>query len=154
MIENIHQLAEQKGLVRAVAEKIVDLPVEVDPPLLGSRMLIWKQDPSVKGIDLPRTVYLHTQVDDGPKDSQITIHGVPIVTPNSERDFLISPANEQAFDAVHTYTIVRQTLTMYQREDGEDGGQMSRGAEEHLNLHSPHLPISPSPSSLSYTWGF
>lgn len=139
MTEDIHQLAEQKGLVRAVAEKIVDLPVEVNPPLLGSRMLIWKQDPSVKGIDLPRTVYIHTQVDDGPKDSQIVIRGVPVVTPNSARDFLISPANEQAFDAVHTYTIVRQTLTMYQRVLGEKlGWQWNKSGNQDTIGVYPH----------------
>ena len=129
--QNIPEIAQEKGLVRAVAETMVKLPIQVDPPILGSRMLIWKQDPSVKGIDLPRTVYVHTQVDDGPRDSQIAIQGVPTVTPNPDRDFLINPANEEAFDAVHTYTIVREVLTMYQRvlktklnwqwnEDGND----------------------------------
>lgn len=113
--QNINKIAQQKGLVRAVAETMVKLPPKVDPPILGSRMLIWKQDPSVKGIDLPRTVYVHTQVDDGPRDSQIAIQGVPTVTPTPDRDFLINPANEEAFDAVHTYTIIRQVLTMYQR---------------------------------------
>jgi hypothetical protein len=114
--EEFHKVVAQKGYVRAVAEKMLELPPEVDPPVLGSRMRIWKQDPSVKGIELPRTVYIHTQVNDGPSDSQITIEGIAPVTADVNRDFLLNPvANAPAFDAVHTYTIVRQVLTMYQR---------------------------------------
>lgn len=105
-----------KGKVRAVAEAMVHLPVEVDPPLLGSRTRIWKQDPSVKGLNLPRDVYIHAQVNEGPSDSQIIIRGLSPVTPDLNGDFLIDPtSDEKAFDAVHTYTIVRQVLTMYQR---------------------------------------
>jgi hypothetical protein len=114
--EEFHSIAAQKGYVCAVAEKMLELPPQVNPPVLGSRMRIWKQDPSVKGLELPRTVYIHTQVNDGPSDSQITIQGIAPVAADVNRDFLLDPAaNVEAFDAVHTYTVVRQVLTMYQR---------------------------------------
>jgi hypothetical protein len=114
-VEEFHKAVAQKGRVKAVADKMVELPANVNPPLFGSQMRIWKQDPSVKELNLPRTVYVHTQVNEGPSDSQITIQGVHPVTPDANRNFLIEPTNEEAFDAVHTYTIVRQVLTMYQR---------------------------------------
>lgn len=106
----------KKGKVRAVAEAMIHLPAEVDPPILGSRTRIWKQDPSVTGLNLPRDVYIHAQVNEGPSDSQIVIRGLSPVSPDLNQDFLVDPASdEKAFDAVHTYTIVRQVLTMYQR---------------------------------------
>lgn len=119
-IETFQKTAAQKGRVRAIAEKMLELPAQVDPPVVGSKLRIWKQDPSVKGMELPRTVYVHTQVSDGPSDSQITIQGIPSVPADLNRDFLLEPAaNVDAFDAVHTYTIVRQVLTMYQRALGK-----------------------------------
>ncbi len=105
-----------KGKVRLVAEAMVQLPPAVDPPILGSRTRIWKQDPSVKELAVPRDVYIHAPVKAGPSDSQIVISGLLPAPPDLNQDFLIDPASdEKAFDAVHTYTIVRQVLTMYQR---------------------------------------
>ena len=41
---------------------------------------------------------------------------MPIVTPNVFGDLLVDPATQaEAFDAVHTFAIVRMTLTMYER---------------------------------------
>jgi hypothetical protein len=109
-------IVETQGKVRSIAAAMVDLPPTVDPPIVGSRTRIWKQDPSVTGLAIPRDVYIHAQVNEGPSDSQIVIRGLVPVTPDLNRDFLIDPASDQkAFDAVHTYTIVRQVLTMYQR---------------------------------------
>ncbi|MGF1988817.1 MAG: hypothetical protein RMY62_013245 [Nostoc sp. ZfuVER08] len=114
--DNFQTLATEKGAVRAVAEKMLDLPAQINPPILGSRTRIWKQDPSVTELKLPRTVYVHTEVNDGPSDSQIRIKGVVPVPADVNRDFLPDPAaNVEAFDAVHTYTVVRQVLTFYQR---------------------------------------
>ncbi len=130
-----------KGKVRAVAEAMVHLPPEVDPPILGSRVRIWKQDPSVKGLDLPRDVYVHAQVNEGPSDSQIVIRGLSPVTPDLNRDFLIDPASdEKAFDAVHTYTIVRQVLTMYQRV-------LDRKLQWQWNSNTNQEPISVHPQA-------
>jgi hypothetical protein len=109
-------IVETQGKVRAIAAAIFELPPTVDPPIVGSRTRIWKQDPSVTGLAIPRDVYIHAQVNEGPSDSQIVIRGLIPVTPDLNQDFLIDPASdEKAFDAVHTYTIVRQVLTMYQR---------------------------------------
>lgn len=108
--------AADKGKARLIAEVMVALPPTVDPPIVGSRTRIWKQDPSVTGLAIPRDVYIHARVNEGPSDSQIVIRGLIPVTPDLNRDFLIDPtSDEKAFDAVHTYTIVRQVLTMYQR---------------------------------------
>lgn len=114
--EKFQAIVATKGKVRAIAEAMIDLPPAVDPPIVGSRTRIWKQDPSVTGLAIPRDVYIHAPVKEGPSDSQIAIGGLLPVTPDLNQDFLIDPtSDEKAFDAVHTYTIVRQVLTMYQR---------------------------------------
>ena len=93
----------------------VPLPV---PPRIqrGSRVLIWKQDPTVKEIGI-REAFLPGRVFAGPKDARIVIQGIsPGVTPNVFGDLVVDPvANPNAFDAVHTFAVVRQTLTMYER---------------------------------------
>jgi hypothetical protein len=81
----------------------------------GARVLIYKQDPSVAEIGI-RKAFLPRRVFAGPKDARISIAGMPIVTPNVFGDLLIDAnANPNGFDAVHTFAIVRMTLTMYQR---------------------------------------
>jgi hypothetical protein len=142
-VEEFKHALDEKGRIATFAEKMVDLPPEVDPPLLGSRMRIWKQDPSVTGIELPRTVYIHTLVDDGPKDSQIAIKGLPPVVPDVNRDFLINPSSEEAFDAVHTYAVVRQVLTMYQRVLGEKlNWQWNKDGNEEVLQVYPHAGVA------------
>ena len=86
-------------------------PVVVLP---GARVLMWKQDPSVQEIGI-RKAYLPGHVFAGPRDARITMGpGVPVVTPNVFSDLIQTP-NTDAFDTVHTFAVVRQTLTMYQR---------------------------------------
>lgn len=82
----------------------------------GARVLIWKQDPSVNEIGI-RKVYLPNPLLTGPKDARIIIQGLAPVSPNAMGDFIQTPDTD-AFDAVHTFAIVRQTLTMYQRAKG------------------------------------
>jgi hypothetical protein len=106
--------AEHRGKIAQIAAAVPKLDVGILPPLLGARVRIWKQDPSVSSIGV-RPAYIHTQVDDGPSDSQIGIQGLPSVSPDFNGDFLFDPGTPEAFDAVHTYAVVRQTLTMYQR---------------------------------------
>lgn len=103
-----------RGRVATLAEQMVSLPAGTCPPVLGSRTRIWKQDPSVAGIKV-RTVYLHTDIHEGPSDSQIRISGLPMVSGDVDGDFLFEPSSVDAFDATHTYTVVRLVLTMYQR---------------------------------------
>ncbi len=90
------------------------IPIPI-PFLVGARVLIWKQDPSVAEIGIRKT-YLPGHVLTGPRDARI-IHGTPgiaPVSPNAFGDFIQTPGTD-AFDAVHTFAVVRQTLTMYRR---------------------------------------
>ena len=81
----------------------------------GSRVLIWKQDPSVSELGT-RKVFLPGLVLQGPRDARVNSGqpGIAPVSPNVFGDFILSPNTDQ-FDAIHTFAIVRLTLTMYQR---------------------------------------
>jgi hypothetical protein len=92
------------------------IPIPIPPILLaGARVLMWKQDPSVAEIGI-RKAFLPGHVFPGPQDARITVSitGMPAVQPNSFQDYIETPGTNQ-FDAVHTFAVVRQTLTMYQR---------------------------------------
>ncbi len=96
----------------------------------GSRINIWKQDPTVRGLGV-RTTYIPNKVNPGPSDSQIAVKGLPNVYPDSNGDFLLPTPDqlvvediynppkitveEQKFDAAHSYAVARKVLTMYQR---------------------------------------
>lgn len=88
---------------------------------IGTRVLMWKQDPSVREIGT-RKVFLPGLVLDGPRDARIMFGqpGIAPVSPNAFGDFVTMPDTPQ-FDAVHTYAVVRQTLTMYQRALADGG---------------------------------
>jgi hypothetical protein len=88
------------------------------PVLPGTRVLMWKQDPSVDEIGI-RKAYLPGHVFDGPRDARIVSQGLPPVIPNALGDFIVTPANVDAFDVVHTFAVARQTLTMYQRNQSD-----------------------------------
>jgi hypothetical protein len=100
---------------RPAAPSPIPEPVSLSPALKGSRVLFWKQDPSVLEIGI-RRAYLPGAVLAGPRDGRIAsgAPGIPPVSPNVFGDYIQSPGTD-AFDAVHTYAVVRQTLTMYQR---------------------------------------
>ena len=84
-------------------------------PPAGSRVLMWKQDPSVAELGTRKT-FLPGVILEGPRDARITFGqpGIAPVSPNAFGDFIVAPNTEQ-FDAVHAFAVVRQTLTMYQR---------------------------------------
>lgn len=90
-----------------------DIPAA--PVLPGVRALIWKQDPSVAEIGI-RKVYLPGNVLPGPRDARIAngVPGISPVSPNALGDYITTPGTD-AFDAIHTFAVVRQALTMYQR---------------------------------------
>jgi len=100
---------------RPTARSPLPAPAPAAPGQAGSRVLIWKQDPSVNEIRV-RRAYLPGVVLAGPRDGRIAsgAPGIPPVSPNVFGDYIQSPGTD-AFDAVHTYAVVRQTLTMYQR---------------------------------------
>jgi hypothetical protein len=90
----------------------------VPVPTPGARVFVYKQDPSVAEIAV-RKAFLPKRVFAGPRDARIAIAGMPIVTPNVFGDLLVDPGTSaEAFDAVHTFAIVRMTLTMYERGMG------------------------------------
>ena len=88
------------------------------PLPMGARALTWKQDPAVGDIGI-RKVFLPGAILLGPRDARIVngVPGLPPVSPNAMGDFIQNPGTD-AFDAVHTYVIVRQTFTMYQHALG------------------------------------
>lgn len=93
----------------------IPIPIPI-PVLSGPRVLIWKQDPSVAEIGI-RKAFLPTLATTGPKDARIATSGLPVVAPNALGDFIQTPGTQE-FDAVHTYAVVRMTLTMFQRALG------------------------------------
>jgi len=101
-------------------------PVEAEPlpHAFGARVSMWKQDPSVDEIGT-RKAYLPGVVLAGPRDARIAPGepGIAAVEPNAAGDFIAQP-DTPAFDAVHTFAVVRQTLTMYQRALGAAGISM------------------------------
>ncbi len=80
---------------------------------MGSKVRVWEQDPTVSS---PTLTYLHTLIQDGPKDGDINIVGLPIAKSDNKNDFLYDhKKNPKKFDAVHTFTVIRQVITMYNR---------------------------------------
>lgn len=93
------------------------IPAPVPTPVqLGSRVLIYKQDPAVAEIGV-RKSFIPSPVLPGPRDARIQSRGVPVVSPNAMGDFIQVPGSD-AFDAVQAFAVVRETLTMYQRALG------------------------------------
>src|SRR5205814_1581651 len=95
------------------------VPFPVPLPLVtGSRFRIWKQDPSVLDPGV-RTTFVPTLVLDGPRDARIStaLPGTTPVHANLSRDFLFTPGTSE-FDCAHSFAVVRETLTMYQRVRG------------------------------------
>ena len=90
-------------------------PIPVPVLVPGSRVLIYKQDPSVAEIGL-RKVYLPNSVFVGPRDARIAngTPGIPAVSPNAFGDFIQTPGTP-TFDAVQAYSVVRMSLSMFQR---------------------------------------
>jgi len=127
------QLLDQPGRPRPLAGPGSPSPREADQPAdvplpyaSGARVLMWKQDPSVDEIGT-RKVFLPGIILAGPRDARIALAsgdpGIPPVEPNAFGDFVTMPDTPQ-FDAVHTFAVVRQTLTMYQRALSTAGSAM------------------------------
>jgi hypothetical protein len=98
---------------------VTKIPIPIPPiplPFFGSRVLMYKQDPSVQEIGI-RKAFLPAAVGAGPRDGRITTQNMPTVTPNVLGDLIETPGTP-AFDSVHTFAVVRQTITMYQRALG------------------------------------
>ncbi len=116
---------EHRKTLRVTVEPgapVLPSPVPIPAALkAGPRVMIYKQDPSVQEIGI-RKAYIPTPVLTGPKDARIEVQerppfSLPPIPPNAMGDFIQVPGTP-AFDAVHTFAVVRETLTMYQRALG------------------------------------
>jgi len=110
-----HRKTERVTIEPGAPPAPIPIPVPIPPPA-GARALIWKQDPSVAEIGI-RKILLPGVIVPGPRDPRLLTQGLPAVSPNAMGDFIQTPGTD-AFDAVHTFAVVRQTLTMYQRALG------------------------------------
>jgi hypothetical protein len=117
-----------------------DVPL---PYAFGARILMWKQDPSVTEIGT-RKAFLPGVVLAGPRDARIAVGDptIPAVEPNAFGDFVTMPDTPQ-FDAVHTFAVVRQTLTMYQRALSSAGAQMPLPWQWNSSVDTSPLQIVP-----------
>ena len=113
------QLRNTVNTSRPSAVPPIPAPPPPIPPLVrkGPRVLMYKQDPSVTESGI-RKAYLPTVAVNGPRDGRIRLDGVAPVALNALGDFIGPAPTTEGFDAVHTFAVVRQTLTMYQRALG------------------------------------
>jgi hypothetical protein len=136
------QLLDQPGAPRPAAPGAPDtVPVPL-PYAFGARVLMWKQDPSVAEIGT-RKAYLPGLILDGPRDARIASgDGIAPVSPNAFGDFVAQPDTPQ-FDAVHTFAVVRQTLTMYQRALSAAGAEMPLPWQWNSSVDTAPLQVFP-----------
>lgn len=113
------------------------------PHAFGARVLMWKQDPTVDEIGT-RRAYLPGVVLAGPRDARIAPGepGIAAVEPNAFGDFVTQP-DTPGFDAVHTFAVVRQTLTMYQRALGAAGAAMPLPWQWNSSVDTSPLRVFP-----------
>jgi hypothetical protein len=129
----------------ALAAGPTPIPIPLPPfSLPGPRLLMWKQDPTVLEIGI-RKAYLPGHVLPGPRDARVTMGaGVPTVTPNSFGDLIETPGSD-AFDTVHTFAVVRETLTMYQR--ARNNGALPAPLPWQWNTATDTTPLSVFPKA-------
>jgi hypothetical protein len=139
------QLLDQPGKPRATG---ADQPEPEQVPLpyaFGARVLMWKQDPSVSEIGT-RKAFLPGIVLAGPRDARIVVAnadpGAGEVAPNAFGDFVTMPDTPQ-FDAVHTFAVVRQTLTMYQRALSSASSEMPLPWQWNSSVDTTPLQVFP-----------
>jgi hypothetical protein len=134
------QLLDEPGQPRGDGEPAPPVPL---PFAFGARVLMWKQDPSVSEIGT-RKAFLPGIVLDGPRDARIVSGdpGIAPVSPNAFGDFIAMPDTPQ-FDAVHTFAVVRQTLTMYQRALSAAGADMPLPWQWNSSVDTAPLQVYP-----------
>src|SRR5258706_2875454 len=108
----------EAGLVEASGPILLPrLPNPIPLPFdFTSRMLIYKQDPTVTELGI-RKVLVRGLIQSGPRNSRIHIDGVAPVAPNSMNDYIQAP-NSEGFDTVHTFAVVNSAVTLCQRAVG------------------------------------
>lgn len=115
------ELVEEHHLLQASLPLPRPNPIPIPIPIpfqFGSRVIIWKQDPSVGRLGR-RLKYLPGLVLNGPRDARIKteLAGTTPVHANVYGDFIFRRDTPQA-DCAHTFAIVRETLKMYERALG------------------------------------
>jgi hypothetical protein len=135
----------KKNVEAAGAPVIPPFPIPPLPILTGSRILIYKQDPTVQEIGI-RKVYLPFFITNGPQDARVRSMGTPLVAKNAFGDFIQTPGSV-AFDTVQAFAVARMTLTMAQRALASAGLASilpwqwnSATNAEPLNVYSHGLP--------------
>ncbi|MEW2360016.1 hypothetical protein [Spirillospora sp. NPDC029432] len=113
-VEQLPPFLRMEGAAAETMPRAVPVPA----PAVGHRFLIYKQDPSVTRLGV-RVAFVPSVVLNGPADARITtqLAGVTPVARNVDGDFVFPP-NSPQFDCGHTFAVVRQTLTMYERHHG------------------------------------
>lgn len=107
------QYRQRRKARRAILAAGTPVRTPIPPPALpGARVLIWTWNPGDAELGV-RTTFLPGNILPGPRDARIEIDGLPPVIPNVLGDLIATPGTE-AFDAIHTFTVVRRTLTMFQ----------------------------------------
>jgi len=133
------QLLDQPGTPRPGGADTTPVPL---PYAFGARVLMWKQDPTVDEIGT-RKAFLPGLILDGPRDARIVSGaGIAPVSPNAFGDFVAQPDTPQ-FDAVHTFAVVRQTLTMYQRALSAAGAEMPLPWQWNSSVDTAPLQVFP-----------
>jgi hypothetical protein len=108
---------------RVEMPKPAPTPVPVPTqPRLGSRVLIWKQDPSAGEPGL-RLAYLPGLVLDGPRDARMStqLPGTTPVVRNTNGDFVFQPCTPEG-DCANAFAVARMTLLMC--EQARDGAHI------------------------------
>jgi len=93
------------------------------PPGKGTRVRVWKADPSVRSIGIRELFLVHTDIKTGPKDGLLDTESTARpIAPDANGDFLLdfdsNPTkvpesdNHTRFDVVHTYSAVRYTYDL------------------------------------------
>lgn len=116
--DDIDIIKESLDLGRFPSPNPVPLPYFPFPFLFGSRVMIWKQDPTVGALGR-RLAYIPGLILSGPRSSRVdtSLAGTTPVARNSNGDFLFHQ-NSPESDCVHTFGVVTQTLQMWQQTLG------------------------------------
>jgi len=110
-------------LASRLQQPLISANIAAPQPGTGTRVRVWKADPSVKSVGI-RELYLpRTDIESGPQDSFLAVNApTDPISPDDNGDFLLDfddePAkvpesdNHTRFDTVHTFASVRYTYDL------------------------------------------
>ncbi|GBB94306.1 hypothetical protein RclHR1_02330004 [Rhizophagus clarus] len=99
------------------------ISAQIPPPGKGTRVRVWKSDPSVNKVGIRELYLINTDIETGPVDSLLeTVSTTKPIEPSANGDFLLdfenTPSqipetdNHVQFDVVHTFSIVRYVYNL------------------------------------------